>query len=185
LRPGGEGDEGVQTRVNDALLVIDVINDFEHEDGDRLLEAFRDRLPSMVDTIASARSRSIPVIYVNDTRGRWDGDAPAHVRDAIEQGRGGDVVSSLSPEPGDRFVFKPRYSAFDETPLGFILREQSIERVLLAGAATEGCVVQSGIDARELGFKATILTAACATVDPDLERLALAYAERVAGIHIA
>jgi nicotinamidase-related amidase len=56
---------------------------------------------------------------------------------------------------------------------------------LLAGAATEGCVVQSAIDARELGSKATILRAACATADEDLERIALAYAAEVGGIRIA
>jgi hypothetical protein len=33
-------------------------------------------------------------------------------------------------------------------------------------------------------LKATILASACATVDEELERLALDYAERVAGIRI-
>jgi nicotinamidase-related amidase len=28
-----------------------------------------------------------------------------------------------SPEPGDLFVLKPRYSAFDHTPLDLLLRE--------------------------------------------------------------
>jgi nicotinamidase-related amidase len=41
------------------------------------------------------------------------------------------------------------------------------------------CVVQSAIDARELGFKVTILAGACATTDEELERLAFEYAERV------
>jgi transposase-like protein len=38
--------------------------------------------------------------------------------------------------------------------------------------------------ARELDLKATILASACATVDEELERLALNYAERVAGIRV-
>ena len=57
--------------------------------------------------------------------------------------------------------------------------------MLLVGGSTEGCIVQSGIDARELGFKVTIVEPACATIDPELERTALRYAESVAGIRVA
>lgn len=66
-------------------------------------------------------------------------------------------LAPLAPEPGDRFLLKPRYSAFDHTPLALLLRELETERVVLVGATTEGCAVQSGLDARELGFKVTIL----------------------------
>ena len=57
-------------------------------------------------------------------------------------------------------------------------------RVLLVGAATEGCIVQTAIDARELGLKASILVDACATTDPDLEAVALRYAESVVGVRL-
>jgi nicotinamidase-related amidase len=150
-----------------------------------LLGSFRGRLPAMVMTLERARSRELPVVYVNDAAGRWDGDAPAHVRAAIGRGSGADVVSALAPQPGESFVFKPRYSAFDRTPLAQILREWDVERILLMGGSTEGCIVQSGIDGRELGFKVSILANACATADPELERVALAYAERVGGIRVA
>ena len=82
-------------------------------------------------------------------------------------------------------MFKPRYSAFDHTPVELILEADRVERVLLAGAATEGCIVQSAIDARELGLKATILGPACATADYELEQIALAYAAEVGGVRIA
>ena len=44
---------------------------------------------------------------------------------------------------------------------------------------------RAGIDARELGFKVTILADACATNDPKLEEIALRYAEQVGGMRIA
>jgi nicotinamidase-related amidase len=53
------------------------------------------------------------------------------------------------------------------------------------GAATEGCVVQTAIDAREHGLQATILAEACATTDPSLEELALRYAAEVGGVRVA
>jgi nicotinamidase-related amidase len=170
--------------VKDALLLIDVVNTFEHEDGDALLASFRERLPGFLTALSRARAAGIPVVYANDNAGRWDSDAPALVRAAVEDGRGGDVVEAVAPQRGDRFVLKPRYSAFDHTPLVIILRELEIERLLLAGAATEACVVQTAIDARELGFKVTILADACATVDEEIERLAFEYAERVVGARV-
>jgi nicotinamidase-related amidase len=46
------------------------------------------------------------------------------------------------------------------------------------------CIVQTAIDARELGLKVSILAAACAAVDAKNAALALEYAERVVGAHI-
>jgi len=171
--------------MKDALLVIDIVNSFRHEDGPSLLRSFRERLDNMIEALNQARSRGLPVIYVNDADGDWTGNAPGCVRRAIEEGEGGDVVGALAPRPGELFLFKPRYSAFDHTPLALILSARQTDRALLVGAATEGCVVQSAIDARELDLKATIVGPACATADDHLEELALAYASEVGGIHIA
>jgi nicotinamidase-related amidase len=119
------------------------------------------------------------VVYANDSRGVWDGDAQRLVREAVEHGLGGELVAAIAPQEGDRFVVKPRYSAFDHTPLELILHELEIERILLAGAATEGCVVQTAIDGRELGFKISVLADACASPNERLEQIALAYLEEV------
>jgi nicotinamidase-related amidase len=167
----------------DALLVVDVLADFDHEDAAPLLASFRERGPRMVDAIAGARAADVPVVYANDDRDRWDSDAPALAREAVH-GAGGDVVKLLLPQPGDSVLLKHRYSAFDHTALELLLASLRIERVLIIGTATEGCVVQTAIDAREHGLKATILADACATTDPALEETALRYAEDVGGIRV-
>src|ERR671927_484259 len=105
---------------------------------------FGQRGAQMVEAITSARSAGIPVIYVNDDRDRWDSDAPALAREAAT-GPGGDVVRPLLPHAGDRVLLKHRYSAFDHTALELLLESLEVERVLLVGAATEGCVVQTAI----------------------------------------
>jgi nicotinamidase-related amidase len=169
--------------VRDALLLVDVVNDFEHEDAERLLMSFRDRHYGFVTMLERARGEGMPVVYANDNFGVWDGDAPRLVRSALE-GRGGELVEAIAPREGETFVVKPRYSAFDHTPLDIILAELGIERLLLGGMSTEGCVAQTTIDARELGFKVLVLADACATVDEQLERVALEYLESVAGARI-
>jgi nicotinamidase-related amidase len=169
--------------MRDAFLLVDVIDDFRHEDGDALLRSFRSRQPELVRALANARG-SIPVLYANDMHDRWDGNAPGYVAEVRAQGLAGELIAGVAPREGEPFVFKPRYSAFDSTPLEILLEELGIERILLAGNATEMCVTQTAIAARELGFKVTVLADCCATLDPELEEIALAYLERVVGVFV-
>jgi len=167
----------------DALLVVDVFNDFIHDDGDRLLASFRDRAPNMEYVLEAARGGGVPVIYVNDAHARWDGNVRRLVADALN-GKGGKLLEALVPREGEPFLLKHRYSAFDHTSLDLLLETLDAARVLLIGAATERCVVQTAIDARELGLKASIVANACARADPELEEVGLRYASRVGGVHI-
>jgi len=64
-------------------------------------------------------------------------------------------------------------------------RDLAIERLVLAGMTAEGCVAQTAIAGGEKGFKVTVVPSACATIDPELERIALAYLERVVGVQLA
>jgi nicotinamidase-related amidase len=169
--------------MKDALLLVDVINDFRHEDANALLESFRERHEALAGALDDARRRGVPVVYANDNFGVWDGNAARLVEEALD-GKAGDLVRRIAPREGDRFVVKPRYSAFDHTPLVLILRELEVERILLAGAATEMCVVQTAIDAREEGFKVSIFAAACATTHEEIEELALRYAEEIVGARV-
>jgi nicotinamidase-related amidase len=167
-----------------ALLVVDVLNTFRHEDGDRLLASLEERAPGLERAIADARARGLPVIYVNDNWGRWDGDAPALVRDAVEHGLGGPLVARLAPQPGDRFVVKPGYSGFDHTPLGPLLDSLGVAHVAIIGAATEMCVRDTAIDASRRGLGTAVLRDGCVTTDPSLERLALESLERLARVRV-
>jgi nicotinamidase-related amidase len=169
--------------VNEALLLVDVLNDFRHEDGDALLASFRERHDALAAELGRARG-SLPVVYANDDWGRWDANAPGLVRSAVEEGRGGELVAAIAPRERDRIVLKPRYSAFDSTPLEILLRQLEVEHLRLAGMATEMCVTQTAIAARELGFKVTVLPDACACVDARLERIALEYLRDVVGVRL-
>jgi nicotinamidase-related amidase len=183
IRPAKVGAGEVPFERGDVLLVVDVFDTFDHEEAESLLASFRERGEMIVRAIATAREAGVPVVYVNDDRDRWDSDAPALAREAAD-GPGGDVIRQLLPQAGDHVLLKHRYSAFDHTALELLLEAVSAERVLIVGAATEGCVVQTALDAREHGLKATILADACATADGDLEETALRYAREVGGIRV-
>jgi nicotinamidase-related amidase len=166
--------------MKDCLLAVDVFGDFEHEDGERLLASLRERAAGFVRTLDDARRRGMPVVFANDTYGVWDGDVRRLVERAVA-GRGGDVLGQLEPREGEAFLVKPRYSAFDLTPLELVLAQLGVERILLMGMATEMCVTQTAIDARERELKVTVIREACATVDPRVEAVALDYLVAVTG----
>jgi nicotinamidase-related amidase len=171
--------------VSRGLLLVDVIKDFLHQDGDKLLSSYRERHEALVTAIGVAREAGHAVVYANDNDGAWDSDAPRLVRQAIDRGKAGDLVAAVAPGKGDTFLLKPRYSAFDATPLQSILREElDVEELAVAGTATEMCVFQTVTDALRSGFRVSVLAHACATVDDVNERLALDYLERVLGVEI-
>lgn len=93
--------------MRDALVVAELLQRFDHEDGDVLLDSLRERLSGLVGALDRARTDGTPVAYVNDLAGRWDSNAPALVRDALD-GPGGDALAEVAPREGDRLLLKPR-----------------------------------------------------------------------------
>ncbi len=169
--------------MRDCLVLVDVFDDFGHEHGSELLDSFLARLTGTRQLLRWAREQRVPIVYANDPGDVFDGDMGRTVERA-RSGPAGRRVDPLAPVLGDRFVVKPRYSAFDSTPLALILRELAIERIVLAGMTTEGCVSQTAIAGKEEGFKVTVVPSACATTDCEHERIALAYLERVVGVQL-
>jgi nicotinamidase-related amidase len=169
-----------EEQVVEALVVLDVFTTFEHEDGERLLASMRESAPAIAVALAYARTSGVDVLYVNDAHGCWDGDAPGLIARA-RAGAGGTIAAAVAPATGERFLFKPRYSAFDGTALEHLLRDAGVTRLILAGAAIEMCVAQTAISAREHGLQVTVLRDACAHVDEANEQIALEYLEHVTG----
>lgn len=160
-----------------------MIKDFEHEDGDRLLASFRKRHAGLVRAVDQAREDGATIVYANDSAGTWRSDAASLIQRALD-GKGGELVAAIAPRSDDLIVLKPRYSAFDETPLALLLEECGVREVTLAGTATEMCVFQTATDAVRHGFEVAVQADACATVDEDHEALALSYLEQVVGLRV-
>lgn len=169
--------------MRDVALVVDILDDFRHGGGDDLLASFRERAGALRSTIEAARGAGVPIVYANDNRGVWDGDRRRLVQEALD-GPGGAFLAPLAPAAGDQFVVKPRYSAFDLTPLEMLLDGLDAERIVLLGSATEMCVAQTAIDARERDLKVTVVVDACVPLDAELERVALHYLEQVVGVQL-
>ena len=168
--------------ANEALLLVDVVANLDHPDGAELEQAIRHAQPNLVRAEAHARRHGIPIIFANDALDDWTGDRDALITRRLSQSS---VLQDLPlPRNADAFVVKPRYSAFDHTPIDLILEGAGVTRIVLAGTATEMCIAQTAIDARELGFQVTVLEDACAATDDRLAQIALEYLHAVVGARI-
>ena len=75
-----------------ALLLIDVINDFDFPGADQLLRYARPMARNLLRLKRRAYKAGVPVIYVNDNFGRWKSDFRRTLDHCARYGRGRDVV---------------------------------------------------------------------------------------------
>lgn len=163
--------------MKSALIVVDMLNEYTHEDADVLVESVREALPAMRRLIDRAKAEGTPIVYVNDNSGDWGAGRPELVERAVA-GRGRDVVEPIAPGEGAWFIAKARHSIFYETQLEYLLREQKIERIVLVGQVTEQCILYSALDAYVRHFKVAVARNAVAGIHPELADCALQMMER-------
>lgn len=131
-----------------ALLILDLISRYEFDDWRAVLRAGLDIAPRIARLRERAHRADVPVIYVNDTEGRWEADQAAFVRRcAADDARGHEVVRRVAPAARDYFVFKPRHSGFYATPLIELLRRLGSEELILTGLTSHQCVLFTAMDA--------------------------------------
>jgi nicotinamidase-related amidase len=130
-----------------ALLLIDVINDFDFPESDQLVEYARSMAAKLLRLKRRAQKAGVPVIYVNDNFGRWKSDFRHTVDHCARHGRGRDMVKLLQPEESDYFVLKPKHSGFFSTTLETLLRYLQTQTLILTGIAGNFCVLFTANDA--------------------------------------
>ena len=147
-----------------ALLLVDVINDFDFEGGAALLRQAAKAGPAIVRLIERARRSGVPVVYCNDNFGQWRSDRDALIRHVLTARPAmANVVEPMRPHEDDYFLIKPRHSAFYETPLENLLEHLRARHLVLAGFAGDGCIHTSATDAHVRKYEVTICADATAS----------------------
>ncbi|MFE2376136.1 isochorismatase family cysteine hydrolase [Streptomyces sp. NPDC059398] len=160
-----------------ALIVIDMINTYEHPDASLLLPSVAEAVPVIARLLERARADGIPVIYVNDNFGEWRSHHGEIVDTALSAPHA-DLVEPIRPDDTSLFVVKARHSIFYETPLSYLLSQLGIEQVILCGQVTEQCVLYSALDAHIRHLEVTVPQDAVAHIHEDLADAALRMMER-------
>lgn len=160
-----------------ALIVVDMISTYDHEDADELIESARATVPGVCKLITRAHESKADVIYVNDNSGLWTSNRD-ELLDAALSGPHADLVEPLRPDDKSLFVLKARHSIFYQTPLEYLLSQRGVRRIVLCGQVTEQCILYSALDAHVRHLAVVVVRDAVAHIDAELGRAALAMMER-------
>lgn len=168
------GSASLAPQAGDALLIIDLQNDFlpggvlAVPGGDAVIAPLN-------EWIARFSSVGLPILATRD----WH---PSHHCSFHEQGgpwpahcvagtSGAMIPAALELPPEARIVDKPSlprvetYSGFTGTTLDAELRQAGILRLWVAGLATDYCVLNTVLAARERGYAVVLLARAMRAVD--------------------
>ncbi len=195
--------------ANEALIVIDVQNDFcpggalAVPGGDEIIPEInammadfpaviltQDWHPAHHSSFASSHPGKAPFETVEmpyGTQVLW----PDH---CVQGSQGAAFHADLNADRADMIIRKgfrkqiDSYSAFFEndrtTPTGLegYLRSRGIERLSLVGLATDFCVNYSALDGARLGFQVAVIESACRAIDLDGSLQAARAAMQEAGV---
>jgi len=161
-----------------ALIITDMLNSYDHEDGDTLAECVREKLPAIVQLCERAREDDDTlVVYANDNHDRWEAGREDLVRQALD-GKYPDLVEPIAPHAAVPFIAKGRHSIFYETAADHLLRVSDVRRIVLAGQVTEQCILYSALDAYLRGYEVWAPRDAIAHIHPDFAEAAIGMMER-------
>ncbi len=159
-----------------ALLIVDMLNPYDHEDAERLIPNVERVVKPMGELIERARDEGVDLVWINDNYGDWSASGGDLVESALN-GERPDLVEPLVPPDDEDFLVKARHSVFYTTPLDYLLGQRDIDHVVLAGQVTEQCILYSALDAYVRHFEVTVPADAVAHIDEDLARAALKMME--------
>jgi nicotinamidase-related amidase len=159
-----------------ALIVIDMLNPYDHEDAEPLMDSVRGMLGELQALIGAARDEDLRMIYVNDHHGDWAA-GPREIAQRALEGEAPELVEPVLPPEGVPFIVKARHSIFYQTLLEYLLREEEIDRLVFAGQVTEQCILYSALDGYLRHFEVVVAKNAVAHIRDDLAQVAIQMME--------
>jgi len=170
----------------EALLIIDMLNDFVLEGAPLQVPDARKVIPAIKKEIEAARRGGIQVIYLCDAHEREDREFskfgwPSH---AIAGTEGASVVDELKPGKYDILLQKTSYSGFYKTKLDETLRDLGIGSLTLTGCVTHICILFTASDAVLRDYEVSVVKDGVAGIEKEDHDAALRIMKNVLGVRI-
>ncbi len=187
-----------------ALLVIDMQRDFVDPGGfgemlgndvtplrravaptRRVLEAFRGKRLCIIHTREGHRRDLSDCPPSKRARGRLGvgiGDPGPMGRVLVRGERGHEIIDELTPRPDEPVIDKPGKGAFYATDLDLVLRDRSIQSLVVTGVTTEVCVHTTVREANDRGYECLVLEDCVASYFPDFQSAAIRMITAQGGI---
>ncbi len=85
-----------------------------------------------------------------------------------------EIIPPLAPRSGEELVIKNRWNAFSGTPLNALLMSRAIQNLVITGAATDVCVLETCSDAFSLNYNCIVPIETTASFTAERKKMGLA-----------
>ncbi len=168
--------------MGQALLLVDVINEFFRPGFRNYHPSYEQILGNIRELLAAARRHGVPVIHCME--GHRPGADFEHKKLPVHN-----VLGTADAEPADGIdiregevvVRKRRYSAFFGTDLDLLLRERSIDHLVVIGVKSHVCVRATIQDAFAYGYEVALVRECTGSDHPHLHEASLEDIQRYMG----
>lgn len=153
-----------------AFIVVDMLNDFLEENGKVFYPKYRKIIPDVKYALELSRRYDKLIIFMKHSyrKDKYDKNL-LNMRECLIEGTtGSKIIKELETKPTDYIINKRRYSSFFATDLDLVLKENSIENVVLVGIKTDNCIFSSALDAYYLNYNVFVIEDAVATKDDNV-----------------
>lgn len=170
----------------EALLVIDMLNDFVLEGAPLEVPSTRTIIPELKREIERSREKGIPVIYICDNHDKDDREFkkmgwPAH---AVKGTKGAEVIEDLKPLKGEKIIKKKTYSGFYKTKLDETLKGLGVKSLRLTGCVTNICILFTASDGVLRGYDVKVIENCVAGINKEDHEFALRTMKNILGVKI-
>ncbi|MCB2108381.1 MAG: cysteine hydrolase [Rhodobacteraceae bacterium] len=169
------------------LLLIDIQQGFcgtERASGIKInREPLLPAVEGAAKLLAVARETKIPVIYTSmafspdyKDGGVLTSDLRPNLKARGELRRDtkdAEIMPEIAPLPGEKIIYKQRYSAAINTDLVFWLRSRGRYCVIVGGVTTGMCVESTVRDLAQMDFHMFVVPEACGDLNPDTHKRAM------------
>jgi nicotinamidase-related amidase len=185
-----------------ALIVVDMQNDFLHEEGafGVMAKAHPERridlpflastIPTSARLIAAFRKAGRPVVYITHVLKAdysdaafpyWRGTTMKKTSFLVEGSWGAAIVGELAPRADENVVVKKGFGGFSNTPLDTILRNYGVTTCVVCGVTTCVCVSTTVRGGVEYNYRIIVVPDAVAEVSREQHESELKTIARVFG----
>ena len=148
-----------------ALLIVDMLNDFVRKDGALYVPGAENIVENIGKIKGTAGETNVLVVYANDSHAEDDPEFKAWPKHCVKGSYGSEIYEQLKPANRDAVIEKQTLSAFSDSDLERLLKENGVNSLIIAGVATDYCVRAAALDAANLGYDVSVVVDAIAGVD--------------------
>jgi nicotinamidase/pyrazinamidase len=168
-----------------ALIVADMLNDFLDPQGALYVgPQGRAIIPFVAAKIEAVRVQGGVVVFVCDAHASDDREFKFFAPHAVKGTWGARIIPELQIKSGDYRVEKTRYSAFAQTDLEDILKQEKVGQVEVVGVCTSICVLETVKELFDRDIPTRVYRDGVADFDPEAHVFALKHIEHIFGAKV-